>query len=73
MRVLATLSSMLVLLAAPAFAQSGNPGFMTLGTGPRQPNNSDRVFVHAAAAIARKATATRRTERDRNDMGGGAS
>jgi putative membrane protein len=45
----AILSSMLVLLAAPALAQSGNPAGMTLGTGPQQPNNADRVFVHAAA------------------------
>ena len=49
MRVLAILSSTLVLLVAPAFAQSGNPGFMTPGTGPQQPNSADRAFVHAAA------------------------
>jgi putative membrane protein len=49
MRVLATIASVVVLLAAPAFGQSGNPAGMTLGTGPEQPNNSDRVFVHAAA------------------------
>jgi putative membrane protein len=48
-RLLATVSSMLVLLTAPAFAQTGNPGFMTPGTGPQQPNNPDRVFVRAAA------------------------
>ena len=49
MRVLATIASMVVVLTAPALAQSGNPAGMTLGTGPEQPNNSDRVFVHAAA------------------------
>ena len=45
----AILSSMLVLLAVPALAQSGNPAGMTLGTGPQQPNNSDRLFVRTAA------------------------
>jgi putative membrane protein len=49
MRLLATLSSILVLLTTSAFAQSGNPAFMTLGTGPQQPNNADRVFVRGAA------------------------
>jgi putative membrane protein len=49
MRLLATLSTVTVLLAAPAFAQSGNPAFMTPDTGPEQPNNADRIFVHAAA------------------------
>jgi putative membrane protein len=49
MRVLATIASVVVLLAAPAFGQSGNPAGMTPGTGPEQPNNSDRVFVPAAA------------------------
>jgi putative membrane protein len=38
-----------VLLAVPAFAQSGNPAFMTPGTGPEQPNNPDPLFVRAAA------------------------
>ena len=49
MRVFATIASVVVLLATPALAQSGNPAGMTPGTGPQQPNNSDRVFVHAAA------------------------
>jgi putative membrane protein len=49
MRLLAILSTVTVLLAAPAFAQSGNPAFMTPNTGPEQPNNADRIFVHAAA------------------------
>jgi putative membrane protein len=49
MRVLATIASVVMLLATPALAQSGNPAGMTPGTGPQQPNNSDRVFVHAAA------------------------
>jgi putative membrane protein len=49
MHVLATIASVVVLLATPALAQSGNPAGMTPGTGPQQPNNSDRVFVHAAA------------------------
>ena len=49
MRLLAILSSMLVLLAAPAMAQTGNPAGMTPGTGPHQPNNPDRLFVRAAA------------------------
>jgi putative membrane protein len=49
MRPLATLTSMFVLLATPAFAQGGNPGFMTPGTGPQQPNNTDRLFVRGAA------------------------
>jgi putative membrane protein len=48
MRLLATLSSVALLLAAPAWAQSGNPAFMALGVGPHQPNSADRVFVHAA-------------------------
>jgi putative membrane protein len=45
----AILSSMLVLLTAPAMAQTGNPAGMTPGTGPLQPNNPDRLFVRAAA------------------------
>jgi putative membrane protein len=49
MPLLATISSILVLLAVPAWAQSGNPAGMTPGTGPQQPNNTDRIFVHAAA------------------------
>jgi putative membrane protein len=49
MRLLAILSSTFVLLTAPAFAQSGNPAGMTLGTGPQQPNNPDRIFVRTAA------------------------
>jgi putative membrane protein len=49
MRLLATISLMLVLLAMPASAQSGNPAGMTPGTGPQQPNNPDRLFVRAAA------------------------
>jgi putative membrane protein len=48
MRLLA-ISSVVVLLALPAWAQSGNPAGMTPGTGPQQPNNSDRIFVAAAA------------------------
>jgi putative membrane protein len=48
MRLVATISSIFVLLAVPAFAQSGNPAFMTPDTGPQQPNNADRVFVQAA-------------------------
>jgi putative membrane protein len=48
MRLLA-ISSVVVLLAVPAWAQSGNPAGMTPGTGPQQPNNPDRVFVAAAA------------------------
>ena len=49
MRVLATVASIFVLLAVPAAGQEGNPAFMTPDTGPKQPNNTDRVFVHAAA------------------------
>ena len=49
MRVLATVASIFVLLAVPAAGQEGNPAGMTPGTGPKQPNNTDRVFVHAAA------------------------
>jgi putative membrane protein len=49
MRLIATISSMLVLLATPATAQTGNPAGMTPGTGPHQPNNPDRLFVRTAA------------------------
>ena len=49
MRLLATIASVLVLLAAPALAQNGNPAGMTPDTGPLQPNNPDRLFVQAAA------------------------
>jgi putative membrane protein len=49
MRVLATVASLFALLVVPAAAQEGNPAFMTPDTGPKQPNNTDRVFVHAAA------------------------
>jgi putative membrane protein len=49
MRLPATVSSMVLLLAAPAWAQSGNPAGMTPGTGPQQPNNADRLFVRGAA------------------------
>jgi putative membrane protein len=49
MRVLATVASICVLLTVPAAGQEGNPAFMTPDTGPKQPNNTDRVFVHAAA------------------------
>jgi putative membrane protein len=49
MRLLTTASIVAVLVAAPAFAQPGNPAFMVLGLGPDKPNPSDRVFVHAAA------------------------
>ena len=49
MRVLATVASIFTLLAVPAAGQEGNPAFMTPDTGPKQPNNTDRVFVHAAA------------------------
>ena len=50
-RVLATVASIFMLLAVPAAGQEGNPAFMTPDTGPKQPNNTDRVFVHAAADI----------------------
>jgi putative membrane protein len=55
MRLLATMTSLIVLLAGPAFGQSsnatgtGNPAGMTLGTGLQQPNTPDRLFVRAAA------------------------
>jgi putative membrane protein len=49
MHLLATVACVLMLLAAPAFGQTGNPAGMTLGTGPKQPNNPDRLFVRAAA------------------------
>ena len=49
MRLLATVSCVLMLLAAPAFGQAGNPAGMILGTGPQQPNSPDRLFVRAAA------------------------
>jgi putative membrane protein len=49
MRCFTILWSMLVLLAAPAMAQTGNPAGMTPGTGPLQPNNPDRLFVRTAA------------------------
>jgi putative membrane protein len=49
MRVLATVASLFALLVVPAAAQEGNPAFMTPDTGPKQPNNTDRVFVPAAA------------------------
>jgi putative membrane protein len=49
MRVLATVPFILALLAVPAAGQEGNPAFMTPDTGPKQPNATDRVFVHAAA------------------------
>jgi putative membrane protein len=48
-RVLARVASIFMLLAVPAAGQEGNPAFMTPDTGPKQPNNTDRVFVHAAA------------------------
>ena len=48
-RVLATVASIFMLLAVPAAGQKGNPAFITPDTGPKQPNNTDRVFVHAAA------------------------
>ena len=48
MRVIATLSSIVLLLTAPAWAQEGNPAGMTPGT-PQQPNNADRLFVRGAA------------------------
>jgi putative membrane protein len=48
MRVLATIASIFALLAVPAAGQEGNPTFMTPDTGPKQANNTDRVFVHAA-------------------------
>ena len=48
-RALATAASIFALLAVPAAGQEGNPAFMTPDTGPKQPNNTDRVFVHAAA------------------------
>jgi putative membrane protein len=47
-RVLARVAS-IFMLAVPAAGQEGNPAFMTPDTGPKQPNNTDRVFVHAAA------------------------
>ena len=46
---LAILTSVFMLLAGPAMAQTGNPAGMTPGTGPLQPNNSDRLFVRTAA------------------------
>jgi putative membrane protein len=49
MRLIATISLVLMLLAMPASAQTGNPAGMTPGTGPQQPNNPDRLFVRAAA------------------------
>jgi putative membrane protein len=49
MRVLATVASIFAMLAVSAAGQEGNPAFMTPDTGPKQPNNTDRVFVHAAA------------------------
>lgn len=49
MRAFATIAALVVLVATPALAQSGNPAFMTPNTGPQQPNNADRIFVHAAA------------------------
>jgi putative membrane protein len=49
MRVPATVASIVALLAVPAAGQEGNPAFMTPETGPKQPNTTDRVFVHAAA------------------------
>ena len=49
MRLLASLSFIFMLLAMSALGQEGNPAFMTPDTGPKQPNNTDRVFVHAAA------------------------
>ena len=49
MRMLATVASIVALLAVPAAGQEGNPAFMTPDTGPKQPNNTDRIFVHAAA------------------------
>jgi putative membrane protein len=48
MRLLASLSSIFMLLAVSASGQSGNPAGMTPGTGPEQPNNADRLFVRAA-------------------------
>jgi putative membrane protein len=46
---LATIASICALVALPAFGQSGNPAFMTPDTGPKQPNNTDRAFIDAAA------------------------
>jgi putative membrane protein len=48
-RALATVASIFALVAVPAAGQEGNLAFMTPDTGPEQPNNTDRVFVHAAA------------------------
>jgi putative membrane protein len=47
-RALGAVASVFALLAVPAAGQEGNPAFMTPDTGPKQPNNTDRVFVHAA-------------------------
>jgi putative membrane protein len=57
MRLLATLSSIVVLLTAPATAQPGNPAGMAPLTpqeapgkpAPHQPNQADRLFVRQAA------------------------
>ena len=57
MRRLATVSSIAVLLAAPALAQTGNPAAMPPGTkeaapgvpAPHQPNQPDRLFAREAA------------------------
>jgi putative membrane protein len=56
MRLLATVSSIAVLLTIPAWAQEGNPAGMSPGTpqaapgvpAPNQPNQPDRLFVHEA-------------------------
>lgn len=57
MHFLATVSSIAILLATPAWAQTGNPAGMTPGTpqtapgvpAPHQPNQPDRLFVREAA------------------------
>jgi putative membrane protein len=46
---LRTVAIIVSLLAPPAFGQNGNPAFMTTNSGPKQPNNTDLVFVDAAA------------------------
>ena len=53
MRLLASLSSIFMLLAVSASGQSGNPAGMTPGTGPEQPNKTARVIAIARVDIAR--------------------
>ena len=69
-RVLATVASIFMLLAVPAAGQSGNPAVMTPDTGPKQPNNTDRVFVRMpprSAAWRRSSSASWRSRRSQSD------